>query len=166
MRLANLLSIGLLLFTASCSSPQNTITYSVPDVEIPDEDLSTKIVVLNFEIVKSKNNKTEISLANTELIPGRLEESELIYPPRELGKLVVHLLDENNKIIEELVIKKPYLQIIEENDSGGKIELQNDDVKELPLSVRYNENSNIKSIQIFKIEDERTVEIFHEKIVD
>lgn len=165
MRILNLLIIAVLLFTTSCGSTKDTITYSVPDVEVPDEDLSTKIVVLNFDIIKSKNNKLRISLTNTELIPGRLNESEMIYPPRDLGKLVVQLLDGNSQIIEELVIKKSYLQIIEKYETGGEMELLNDDIEELQLSIRFNENSAIKSIKIFKIKGEQTVEVFHETII-
>jgi len=137
----------------------------VPDVEIPDEGLSTKIVVLNFNIIKSKNNQLDISLTNRELIPGRLNESEMIYPPKELGKLVIHLLDSNSQIIEELVIKKSYLQIIEKYNSEENIELQNDSIEEIPLTVRFNENNSVKSIKIFKLEGEGIFEIFHENLI-
>ncbi len=165
MHLITLFSAALLLFTASCSTPKNVITYSVPDVEIPDEGLSTKIVVLNFNIIKSKNNQLDISLTNRELIPGRLNESEMIYPPKELGKLVIHLLDSNSQIIEELVIKKSYLQIIEKYNSEENIELQNDSIEEIPLTVRFNENNSVKSIKIFKLEGEGIFEIFHENLI-
>jgi hypothetical protein len=89
----------------------------------------------------------------------------IIYPPRELGKLVVHLLGGNQEIIEELVIKKPYVQIPLKYEDGGEEELQNDAIEKNQFSVRFNQNSNIKSIKIFKLKAERTVEIFHETII-
>jgi hypothetical protein len=165
MRLLNLFFIAVLLFTASCGSKKDTLTYSVEEVETPGEELSTKIVILNFDIIKSKINKAEVSLMKTEVISGRLNKSVIIYPPRELGKLVVHLLGGNQEIIEELVIKKPYVQIPLKYEDGGEEELQNDAIEKNQFSVRFNQNSNIKSIKIFKLKAERTVEIFHETII-
>lgn len=164
MRLLILTFSAVILFTTSCGTTQDTTNNSIEEVDTPDIDISSNIVILNFDIIKSKNYKSEVSLTETEIIHGKLNESVIIYPPRELGKLVVHLLDDKQQIIEELVIKKPYLQIIEEYEIDSEMELQNDDIEKNKFSIRFNQNSEIKSIKIFKIEKKTTVQIFHELI--
>lgn len=163
MRLNVLLFIGTLLIAMSCATTAPIATTEVEKVETPEE-FSSHIVIVDFDVIKSKNNKYEISYKKVQSIPGKLKESVIIYPPRELGKLVVHLLDDKDEIIEELVIKKPYLQIIEEYDRGGNTELKNDDVRKNQFSVRFNENNKVKAIKIFKIGTGNTVPIFHEAI--
>lgn len=164
MRLLILLLIAVSLHITSCGTSQGTNPGSIKEVETPEADSSSKIVILNFDIIKSKNDNSEVSLTKTEIISGRLDKSVIIYPPKELSKLIVHLLDHNQQVLEELVIKKPYLQIIEQYEEGGEAELQNDEIEENKFSVRFNQNSAIKSVKIFKIKDEKTVEIFHEVI--
>jgi hypothetical protein len=165
MRVLILLSISIGVFTTGCVTSQDTNTSSIEEVETPDVDQSSKIVILNFDIIKSANAKSDVSLTTTEIIPGRLDKSVIIYPSRKLGKLIVHLLDDKQQIIEELVIKKPVLQIIDEYDRFGERELQNDEIEKNKFSVQFNKNSAIKSIKIFKIKDETTVEIFHEAVI-
>jgi hypothetical protein len=165
MRVLILLSISIGVFTTGCVTSQDTNTSSIEEVETPDVDQSSKIVILNFDIIKSANAKSDVSLTTTEIIPGRLDKSVIIYPSRKLGKLIVHLLDDKQQIIEELVIKKPVLQIIDEYDRFGERELQNDEIEKNKFSVQFNKNSAIKSIKIFKFKDETTVEIFHEAVI-
>ena len=162
MRLNILLYIGIILITASCATTQNLENNSIDEVEIPEEN-SSRVVIVDFDVIKSKDNKYDISYKKVHSVPGELDESVIIYPPRELGKLVVHLLDDNDQIIEELVIKTPYLQVLEKYDDPENHELQNDEVRTNQFSVRFNENSEVKSIKIFKIEKGGTVPIFHEK---
>lgn len=163
MRFSFLLFMTVVLCsTMSCGSSQDTAENKPKNVDTPDAPAVTKHVVLDMEITKRKNKQEEIELKKQSVVEGRLAESKIIYPPEEISKLLVQLLDEKQEVIEELVIKEPYLQTLKKYDEGEEVDNHDDEVRRSKFSVQFNQNSAIKSIKIFKMKDDKTVEIFHE----
>lgn len=152
----------LFLFSTSCVTSQETKNTIIEDEDSLAIETTSKIEILDFEIVKTKHNKEKVSLLNRQLIAGELRESKIVYSSKELNKIIVHFLDENEQIIEELVIKEPYLQILEKYDAGEEVDTYDDAVEKHKFSIHFNQNFNISSVKIFKIDGGRTYEIFQE----
>ncbi|WP_107040315.1 hypothetical protein [Brumimicrobium mesophilum] len=164
MRLIILIFALPCLFFTSCASTQDVQNSTNTEDNSTEKPTNSEIVKLDFEIVKSKKNQEQITLIKSEVIAGKLDESEIIYPPKELSKLLVRLVDSKNIITDELVIMKSNLQIIDQYEEEEQKELINDQIERNYFSIRFNKSLNVKTVKIFKLEDEKSVEIYNEKI--
>lgn len=162
MRFTIIYILSFCFFSTSCVTSQETKNTGVEEQDTLAQASFPKIEILDFEIIETKHNKEKVSLIDRQVISGELEESKIVYSSKEFSKIVVHFLDENNQIIEELVIKEPYFQILEKYDAGEEVDTYDDAMEKHKFSIQFNQNFNISSVKIFKIEEGRTYEIFHE----
>lgn len=137
----------------------------VERIEGINQSTTEQVHVLDLEITKRKNRQEEIEIIKTSSHAGHLDKSKLIYPPRKVGKIVVHFLDSKHELIEEIVVKEPYLQTLKKYDEGEDVNTNDDAVETEKISIHFNENPRIKSMKIFKLKNENMVEIFHHYFV-
>lgn len=152
-----------IILLISCA---NTKTTNIPTPE-EQSTIGTsnllEITVIDFEMIERKNKDFKVSFQKASTIKGQLKESKIVYPSNKIGKFIVQLLDGEGEIIEELVIKEPYQQIIEEKEAQINEELINDQIRRNKFSVQYNRNLGVESIKILKMIDNQAVELYHHK---
>lgn len=159
------LIFALLTFLMAPFIAFSQVEEKVESIDVVDQSVAKQVHVLDLEITKYKNRQEEIEIIKTSSHAGHLDESKLIYPPRKVGKIVVHFLDSKHELIEEIVVKEPYLQTLKKYDEGEDVNTNDDAVETEKISIHFNENPRIKSMKIFKLKNENMVEIFHHYFV-
>jgi len=165
MRLSYILSLLICLLISSCGTTNNSnISTEEEEVEIPEIEDAPKIVFLYFDIEKNADKKAKITLTKTQVVPGTIKENTIIYAPRQANNLLIQLLDDKQVIQEEMIIKNPLIQTIEQYGDEGEMNTQNNQLEKSQFYLRFNRKNNIKSIKILNIQPTEDLELYHENI--
>jgi hypothetical protein len=164
MRLSYLFLILGLLFISACGTTNNSNISMEEEVETPEIEDVSKIVFLYFDIEKSGDKKTIITLTETQVVPGTIKENTIINAPRQTDNLLIQLLDDKKVVQEEMIIKNPLIQTIEQYGNEGEMNTQNNRLEKSQFYLRFNRKNNIKSIKILNILRSGDIELYQENI--
>ena len=164
MRLHYFMNAFIFLLLASCGTVNDTDIKDIEEVKMPNEEIPAQIIFLYFDIKKGSENKELITLTNTQIVAGQMKENVILNAPRKEGNLILQILDNQDKVIEEQIIQNPLNKNIETYDQNNQANTKNVQLEESQFYMRYNNQNNPKNIKILKILPSGDIELYKEKI--
>lgn len=153
--------LTIILFTLvfiSCGTTKEVEVFTEDEVKIPEEDAS-KIVFLYFDIEKTSGNNESINLTETQLVDGKLKENTILNAPMKEGNLILQILDDKKRVLEEQIIENPLNQNIEQYNQSGVTSSQKVEQAESQFYMRFNYKKEMKTVKILKIKASENIEI-------
>lgn len=134
------------------------------DVRQEVEEIDPQIVFLYFEIEKRTAGNPHINLTQTQVTEGKLKENTIRHAPKANGNLILQLLDENNHIQVEQIIKNPLVKNIEQYSEDGEITLNRLELEHAQFFIRFNHKDVIQTLKIYSIQSGNPVEVYHKPL--
>ena len=142
------LSVLLILLLASaCVSKKIIVT------ETSSEMLPSKLIFLNYNISKDKNNNKSIQFINKIVVDGKLKTNNSTIKIGTVGDLKCFQLDKDSIEISSINIKNPLIKHIEFINDSLIFENKKIDLKSATLSFRLQLHEKTKFIAINEIID-------------
>lgn len=148
------LSLALLM---SCVTKQNTVANTINTADTSNivsaaslkklDD--SKLIFINYMIEKTSNGDKNIRFINKVIADGEIRNTDGKYLEEGVsGDLKCYQLDENFKVIESIVIKNPFVKVIEYVDDSNAFQKRIIELDKTHFSVRLQLDTNTKYIAI------------------
>lgn len=164
MQIQHLKFLILILLFVSCGNTKDLEISPEKEVIIPEEEETSKIVFLYFDIEKSGENMERITLTKTQVVDGELKENTIINEAPNEGNFILQILDTQKKVLEEQIIENPLNKNMEHYSQSGEPTSQNMKLNKGQFYMRFNKQKNMKSIKILRIQASEKSEIFSQPI--
>lgn len=153
------LTITLLTMTLFSCGTTKDVEVSTEEVQNPEEKEVSKIAFLYFDIEKSSGSNEKITLTQTQAVDGELKENTILNAPQKEGNLILQILDNQKRVLEEQIIENPLNQNIEQYNQSGVTSSQNVQLAESQFYMRFNYKKGMKSVKILKIQAPENIEL-------
>lgn len=120
---------------------------------IETENQSPKILFLNIELSKNKNNSTTAKLIDKILVDGKIKKNNLTISKPRIGDFKCIELDERENPVESFYLNNPLNKRVEYVKDDGQLASKNVELDTATLSIRMQMHQQTKTIAIEQITD-------------
>ena len=143
------LLLSLVVLQISCTSKKNLVTN-----ETVIEEVSPKLIFLNYTISKDKNGVKNIQFINKIITDGKLKNNtERYLKMGTMGDLKCSQLDKDSIEIKTVMIQNPLSKIMEYMNDSLIFENKKMALNSAPLSLRLQLSSKTKMVVVSEIID-------------
>ncbi|WP_452232517.1 hypothetical protein [Lacinutrix sp. MEBiC02595] len=151
-RIFKYFSLIILLFSMlSCASKRQVTAEDIIVIEETKTIETSKILFLNYLLVKNTGGKKSITLINQINTEGKLKGKPENIPNATIGDLEYMLLDKDFKAIKKYALKNPLKKTVEFVNDYGNFEKKVLDLDSVQFSIRMQVSPEAKHIVISEI---------------
>lgn len=117
------------------------------------DDNSPKILFLNFEISKTKDDKIEFRLIDKVAVEGKIKKNDIAINEPKVGDFKCVELDERKNPIRSFYFSNPLNKRVEYVDDDKQLATKNVELETTMLSIRMQLHQQTKLIAMEQIND-------------
>lgn len=158
--------ISVLLFSMlSCKPTHSEGSIQANDTPIKEaaHDVKPRILFLYFEVEKTADNGEKIELIQVQPVEGKMKKHAIRPVEKAEGNYIIRLL-EDEKIVNEQVLKNPLVKEMEHYSGGDEVIMNIVELDKAPFFARFNWDRSVNTVKVYKLASNREIELFSQEI--